>query len=235
LLLPGAGSWFVLGSVITNADLGTVEGPIPEGCGNCRRCIDSCPTGAIVADGVIDARKCLAWLVQKPGEFPREYRIALGDRLYGCDDCQDSCPITIRLGPRLPGTAKVSPGPDTFAAGVDVLEVLEADDASIMSKFGRWYIPERNPTWVRRNALIILGNVAPIPVSRRTAAVLEDYTRSDDAWLRAHALWSAHRLGLDDIVARLGSDANEVVRSELESLGRVPRRPEVAAATRDPR
>lgn len=235
LLLPGAGSWFVLGSVITSADLGSSDGPIPDGCGTCRRCIEACPTSAIVADGVIDARKCLAWLVQKPGVFPHEYRIDLGDRLYGCDDCQDSCPITVRLGQRRPATPIASLGSENFGAGVDVLEILEADDTSIMSKFGRWYIPERDPIWVRRNALIILGNVAPIPVTRRTVAVLEEYARSQNAWLRSHALWAAHRLGLDDIVASLETDVNEIVRVEFESLQRVPRRAEYTGATSDPR
>lgn len=224
LLLPGAGSWFVLGSVITDAVLAGNELPVADGCGTCRRCIDSCPTAAIVADGVIDARRCLAWLVQKPGVFPHEFRVALGDRLYGCDDCQDSCPITVRLGPRRavpppPHAASVFTGRD-----VDVLEVLEADDATLMSRFGRWYIPERKPVWVRRNALIILGNVAPIPVTHRTAAVLDSYSQSSDEYLRAHALWAARRLGLNDIVERLGSDEDPVVRAEYAEIDSVPQR-----------
>ncbi len=229
LLMPGAGSWFVLGSVITNADLGSAGVPIPDGCGQCRRCIDSCPTGAIVDDGVIDARKCLAWLVQKPGIFPHEYRIDLGDRLYGCDDCQDSCPITVRLGVRSSVTHHVRPGSEM--SNVDVLGVLEADDASIMERFGRWYIPQRNPVWVRRNALIILGNVAPIPVTCRTAAVLDEYARSSDAYLRAHTLWAAHRLGLDDIVALLGTDSDPIVRAEFAQLDGVPRRAAASGET----
>lgn len=220
LLLPGAGSWFVLGSVITDADLGPFGEPAPDGCGTCRRCIDACPTGAIVADGVIDARKCLAWLVQRPGIFPHEYRVDLGDRLYGCDDCQDSCPITVRLGSRL----TVVEDSEHVMSAVDVLDVLESTDEQIMTRFERWYIPERNPVWVRRNALIILGNVAPLPVTRRTVKVLEDHSRSSDAHLRAHALWSAHRLGLADIVDRLRTDSDARVRDEYAILERVPRR-----------
>ena len=70
LLLPGQGSWFVLGSVVTDAPLDPAEAPVADGCGPCRRCLDACPTGAIVAPGVIDARRCLAWLVQAEGSFP---------------------------------------------------------------------------------------------------------------------------------------------------------------------
>ncbi|MEE9415049.1 MAG: tRNA epoxyqueuosine(34) reductase QueG, partial [Acidimicrobiales bacterium] len=93
LLLRGRGSWFVLGSLLTDAPLPPNEEFVEDGCGNCQRCIDDCPTGAIVAPGVVDARRCLAWLVQDTGMFPVEYREALGDRLYGCDDCQEVCPV----------------------------------------------------------------------------------------------------------------------------------------------
>ncbi len=95
LLLPGAGSWFVLGSVVTDAPLPPTGSPVPDGCGPCRRCLAACPTGALVAPGVLDARRCLAWLVQAPGVFPVEHRVALGDRLYGCDDCQEVCPVNV--------------------------------------------------------------------------------------------------------------------------------------------
>ncbi len=67
--------------------------PHGSGCGACTRCLDACPTGALVAPGVVDARRCLAWLVQAEGPFPEEYRRALGDRIYGCDACQEVCPI----------------------------------------------------------------------------------------------------------------------------------------------
>ena len=74
LLLPGLGSWFVLGSIITDAPLPTATEPVADGCGSCTRCIPACPTDAIVAPGVIDARRCLAWLVQAPGDIPEEFR-----------------------------------------------------------------------------------------------------------------------------------------------------------------
>src|SRR5436305_716267 len=72
LLLPERGSWFVLGGVVTDAPLPETGPPVADGCGSCTRCIDACPTGAIVAPGVVDARRCLAWLVQAPGSFPED-------------------------------------------------------------------------------------------------------------------------------------------------------------------
>jgi len=227
LLLPGAGSWFVLGSVLTNAELPPNDFPVGDGCGQCRRCIDACPTGAIVAEGVIDARRCLAWLLQKPGSFPREFRVDLGDRIYGCDDCQDSCPITVRLGARhsvrLAGeTAGADRGGSE--AVIDVLELLEASDRDLMERVGRWYIPERDPVWVRRNALIILGNVAPIPLSPRAVAVLESHAESSNPFLRAQTLWTSHRLGVEHLVASLSADLDPIVTDERESLDRSLRR-----------
>lgn len=227
LLLPGAGSWFVLGSVLTNADLPPSASPVADGCGQCRRCIEACPTGAIVAEGVIDARKCLAWLLQKPGSFPREFRIDLGDRIYGCDDCQDSCPITVRLGPRhdaRPGDEGGGIDGGNTGESIDVLDLLESSDGELMERFGRWYIPERNPIWVRRNALIILGNVAQIPLSPRAVAVLETCAQSSNPYLRAQTLWTAHRLGVDHIVSALSADLDPVVKDECDCLDRSSRR-----------
>ena len=102
LLVAGAGSWFVLGSVVTTAayDEHVPAEPVSDGCGSCRRCLDVCPTGAIVAPGVIDGARCLAWVLQRPGAIPVELRSAIGDRIYGCDDCQEACPPTVRLGRR---------------------------------------------------------------------------------------------------------------------------------------
>lgn len=93
ILVPGAGSMVVLGAVVTNA-LVDYEKPdvLPDGCGPCRRCLDGCPTGAIVAPGVVDARRCLAWLLQLDGVFDPRFRVALDDRIYGCDDCTEVCP-----------------------------------------------------------------------------------------------------------------------------------------------
>jgi epoxyqueuosine reductase len=197
LLLEGEGSWFVLGSVLTDAPL-PADRPVPDGCGSCTRCLDGCPTGAIVAPGVVDARRCLAWLVQAEGVFPVDHREALADRIYGCDTCQEVCPPTRRGGHRRDVEA-----PPPGGAWVALLEVLDADDDQLLREFGRWYIPRREPRYLRRNALIALGNTAPLPVDGRVAAALGRALRSADPLVRAHAVWAARRVGRDDLLDEL--------------------------------
>lgn len=222
LLVPGAGSWFVLGSIVTDAELPAQTEPVADGCRGCTRCIPACPTGAIVDDGTIDARRCLAWLVQDTGVFPRAHRVALGDRLYGCDDCQDVCPPGRRT---VRDPVPVHIGRDDAApeAWVDVLDVLEATDAELLGRHGRWYIPRRDPRYLRRNALVILGNVGDA-AEPRVRAALDRVLTGDDALLRAHAVWACARLGLFDRVEARADDPDAVVRAEVALAPTVPPR-----------
>ncbi len=206
ILLPGAGSWFVLGCVITTAPLPIARAPIADGCGACSRCIDGCPTGAIIAPGVIDAGRCLAWVIQKPGVMDRRWRAAIGDRIYGCDDCQTVCPPTVRFA-----TKQQAPESE-IEAWVSLVELLDADDAEVLRRWGRWYVADRDPRWVRRNALVALGNVARAedPDVRRC---VNTYLVHADAMLRAHAVWAARRLGLDSLLPT--DDIDPLVVDEL--------------------
>ncbi len=185
ILLPGKGSWFVLGSVITTAALDPST-PVPEQCGPCRRCLDGCPTGAIVAPGVVDARRCLAWLVQADGDFPLEFREALGDRIYGCDDCQEVCP---------PNKMAESEELDEGTAWVDLVELLGLDDEELMARHGRWYIPRREPRYVRRNALVALGNSGR-GADPDVVETVHRYLSDADPMLVRHAEWACGRLGM---------------------------------------
>jgi len=190
VLIHGAGSFFVLGCVLTTA-LYEPSTPSPagfaEGCGSCRRCIDACPTGAIVSDGVIDANRCLAWVLQRPGPVPVELRAAIGDRIYGCDDCQTVCPPTVRLGHRQRHAAA------DLEAWVDVMELLASSDDELLARHGRWYIAGREPRWLRRNALIVLGNTAPA-TDTAVAAILAKYSRGADPILAETARWARQQL-----------------------------------------
>ena len=208
VLIEGAGSFFVLGSVITTAPLILNENPVVDGCGACRRCIDACPTGAIIEPGTVDAAKCLAWLIQKPGVFDRRFREALGDRIYGCDDCQEVCPPTTRLS--LSKELR-----DDARPWIDVLELLDMDDATLLTHVDQWYIAERNPDWVRRNALLVLGNIG----DRRDENVvnaISRYLEHPDPMLRAHAVWSAARLNLSYLIPT--HDTAPLVVDELRNL-----------------
>lgn len=216
LLLPGHGSWFVLGSVITDFPVESVAhgAVVPDGCGTCSRCIDACPTGAIVAPGVVDARRCLAWSLQVTGPFPREQRVALADRIYGCDDCQEVCPPNRR-------EERVGEQPEPVApaaAWVPVLEMLRLSDEELLSRFGHWYVPRRESRYLRRNALVVLGNTAdPADVGSEARTCVVRYLGDPDPMLRAHAAWAARRLGWTDLLASLSSDDAAEVRAELQA------------------
>jgi epoxyqueuosine reductase len=210
LLINGAGSFFVLGSVITDAPLVVNERPVDDGCGACKRCLDSCPTNAIVEPGVIDAAKCLAWLVQKPGVFNRDYRVALADRVYGCDSCQDVCPPTIRLG--------ITTKPKVVRAWIPILQMLEMDDAQLLESVGQWYIADRNPMWVRRNLLIVLGNIGNAN-DEAVRDAIKTFCAHAEPMLRAHAIWSAARLGLHQFIPV--TDEDQDVVEELRNLPEV--------------
>lgn len=197
LLLPGRGSWFVLGSVLTDAPLPPATATVDDGCGTCRRCLDGCPTGAIVAPGVVDARRCLAWLVQAEGDFPEAHREALGDRIYGCDDCQEVCPPNRRRD----RDAEAIDATVGEAAWIDLVALLTADDRELLARHGRWYVPRRDPRYLRRNALVALGNVGD-GRDPSVVAVLARYRDGDDDMLRRHAAWAAVRLGLDAVEVR---------------------------------
>lgn len=186
VLVPGHGSWFVLGAVVTDAPLDS-DSAIEPACGTCRRCFDGCPTDAIIADGMVDARRCLAWLLQAGGDFPMEFRKALGTRIYGCDDCQTVCPPS--------RGANVAQYGDEVRS-LDLLALLAANDDDLLADVGRWYIPKRDLRYVRRNALVALGN-ATITAAQQpeVEATLLRYV-GDDEMLAEHARWAANELGI---------------------------------------
>jgi epoxyqueuosine reductase len=154
---------------------------------------------------VVDARRCLAWLVQAEGDFPEEHRRALGDRIYGCDDCQEVCPPN-RRGRDVPdadaGGAHVGDA-EQPAAWVSLIELLEADDDTLLSRHGRWYIPRRDPRYLRRNALVALGNAGRCD-DPAVVAVLDRYVHGADEMLGRHARWAADALGIHEPVRRAG-------------------------------
>ncbi|MEZ5320574.1 MAG: 4Fe-4S double cluster binding domain-containing protein [Microthrixaceae bacterium] len=213
LLVPGLGSNVVLGSVVTDAPFDRTSAPVSDRCGPCRRCVAACPTDAIDDHGTVDSRRCLSWLLQAPGSFPVEHRVALGRRIYGCDDCQDVCPPNRRtaLVRRQVAADRLEPDgaePDRSrvdggATGgriewIDLLALLELDDPALLEVVGRWYIAGRDPDVVRRNALVVLGNIAPDDPSI-TEAVQQGIDRTLRRYsaagplLAEHAHWALNR------------------------------------------
>jgi len=177
---PRHGPWLLLGSVVTDALFpeSTAES---QGCGTCTACLAACPTGALIAPGVLDARRCLSAITQSPGFIPEAFRRALGDRIYGCDACLEACP---------PGRPLLAATPEG-AGRIDLAGLLATDDDGLRRRFSHWNIPRRDPRYLRRNALVALGNAG----GTGSVAVAAGYLGHDDALLRAHAAWALGRLG----------------------------------------
>lgn len=175
VLAPGHGPWLLLGSVVTDADLDP-SSPMMRDCGSCTACLPACPTGALVAPGILDARKCLARWAQAPGIIPRPYRSAMGDRIYGCDDCLEACPPGDRLV-RKSGAER---------GRVDLAALLAASDVDLLRRYGHFYLPRRQAAILRRNALVAMGNTGGDDAD----AILAGYVGHPDPMLRVHAAWA---------------------------------------------
>lgn len=209
VLIPGAGPWVLLGSVATDADL-VPSTTMRRDCGTCVACLPACPTGAIVSPGVLDARRCLARWSQAPGVIPVAYRKAMGDRIYGCDDCLDACP---------PGWRSLDRA-RALRGRVDLTALLRATDEELLRTYGHFYLPGRRPGTLRRNALVALGN-HPGPDA---LAVVASYLTDGDWVLRAHAAWALGEIG--------GADARRELASALDGEEHPAVRVEIGAALR---
>jgi epoxyqueuosine reductase len=177
------GSWVVLGTLLTEAELEPTP-PLQTHCGDCRLCIDACPTGALEEPGVLDANRCLSYSTQSRHPIPLEHRAALGDRVYGCDICQDVCPWNRGVEKR---RADGTPG----EAFVSLVDWLEADEAELRMRYDRLYLPRNDVRYLRRNALVAAGNT-------RDGALrphVERHAAGDDPLLREHAEWALERIG----------------------------------------
>jgi len=177
------GSWVVLGTLVTDVELEATP-PLDTDCGECRICIDACPTGALDEPGVLDSTKCLSYWTQAPAPIPEAYRPALGAQVYGCDICQDVCPWNRGVAGRRDGDAAESAG------HVDLVRWLEQDGRSLVDEYERLYVPQNEPRWLQRNALVALGNAGGADVK----TVLERYADGDDDMLAEHACWALDRL-----------------------------------------
>lgn len=202
VLVPGAGPWVLLGSVVTDARLTPTE-PMRRTCGTCTACLPACPTGAIIVPGMLDARRCLSAVLQSPGPIPAELRAFVGDRLYGCDDCLEACPPGDRLlASAVPGNGRV-----------DVYRLLASDDRSLRATYPHFFVPRHEGRWLRRNALVVLGNTG----GSAAVGALAGYATHRDPMLRAHAVWA------------LGQIADARARAVLAIVRRTDSDPEVVA------
>jgi epoxyqueuosine reductase len=203
LLNEKLGSWLFLGVILTSLDLQPTvprsEGPPPDLCGNCRQCLDACPTGALIEPYVMDARKCISYLtIELSGEIPEELREPMGWQVYGCDICQDVCPYN--------RNAPVTAAPEFQPRQIHEHETLFQPKLSWLAALSQQDFSEnfrgsamKRAKWrgLVRNACIALGNSR---VQKRTPAhteavgLLQCLLNSPDSSIAASAQWALSRI-----------------------------------------
>lgn len=211
-IAPKFGPWLLFGSVVTDAEL-EADTPMRRDCGTCTACIPACPTGALDDIGRLDATKCIAYWLQTPGVIPYAIREPIGSRIYGCDECLVACP---------PGQRLNSAGVPNSEAVIDLAFLLTAGDEEILSRFGHFYIPRRNPSYLRRNALVVTANVG----GPELLGVVAPYVTHRLSDVRAHAVAAAHALGADfgigPLLAARDHESHAEVRAEYARIGLNP-------------
>ena len=183
LIAREAGSWFFLGEILTDLPL-PVDAPASAHCGSCHACIPACPTGAIVAPYRLDARRCISYLtIEHPGAIPEALRAALGNRIYGCDDCQLVCPWNKFAREAAHPDFHVRHGLDT-ATLVSLFAWTEREFTERMRGSAIYRIGY--PRW-SRNLAVALGNA---PHSSEVCGALEARRSDDSALVREHVAWA---------------------------------------------
>jgi epoxyqueuosine reductase len=185
LITRRLGSWVVLGTLVTDVEVDSTP-PLGIDCGSCTLCIDACPTDALDEAGTLDATRCLSYWTQSSEPVPLEYRAELGDVVYGCDICQDVCPWNRGIERRRAD----EPLPEEAEPTVSLVEWLEAEDAELRGRYDRLFVPRNDPRYLRRNALVALGNSG----RSEHRSLLAAYASHDDELLREHARWALERL-----------------------------------------
>ena len=180
------GSWLFLGAIFTNADLPRDEADVDH-CGSCRACLDICPTSAFPAPYKLDARRCISYLtIENKGPIPREFRNAIGNRIYGCDDCLAVCPWNkfAKAGHE----AKLSPRDELRAPGLSSLARL--DDAAFRKLFAKSPVKRIGRDRFIRNVLIAIGNSNDPLLAKDAERLLADAS----PLVRGAAVWALSQL-----------------------------------------
>ena len=212
LLNRDFGSWVLLGELLLDVAL-PPDDVVRTNCGSCSRCIPACPTGALIAPGVLDNNKCISYLtIELRGPIPRELRPSIGDWVFGCDICQDVCPVNrkakamshIEFAPR----QGIGPSPS-------LIELLDITEEEFKAKFRRSPVKRTKWAGMRRNAAVALGNIGdPEAVPALVRAL-----GSEPALVRGHAAWALGRIGGEEaraaLLARLDVEQAKWVREEI--------------------
>ena len=214
ILTHGVGSWTLLVSIIVDIDLPPDE-PLRTHCGSCTRCIDACPTGALVEPYVLDNTRCISYqTIENRGAIPHDLRPLVGDWVFGCDICQDVCPVNRRPA----DTLMPEFAPKHADAVRPVLtDLLQMDVTDYQQRFGGRAVTRAKRTGLRRNAAVALGNAGDEGAVPALIAALRD----EEPLVRSHAAWALGRIGGDAAGCALRDallvEPSPAVRDELQA------------------
>ena len=186
LISRSLGNWFFLAEILTTLEL-EPDAPEKNHCGSCTRCITACPTNAITAPFQLDARRCISYLtIELKGSIPVEFRTAIGNRIYGCDDCLAACPWNkfAHAGRLMQEHAR----PDL--ATPDLLELLALDDAGFKKKFAGTPMMRTKRRGILRNVCVALGNVG----DETALPALEKASEDCEPLVAEHACWAIQQI-----------------------------------------
>jgi epoxyqueuosine reductase len=189
LIHPQMGSWLFLGEILLDIALDPTPEKMSVSCGTCRRCLDACPTGALVAPYVLDASRCISYLtIELKGPIPRELRPLMGNRIYGCDVCQPVCPWQ-RFAKPTPERAFLAEEPDRAAPVLS--DLIEMSEEAFRQQYESTVILRIGRRRLLRNAAVALGNWG----DERAVPSLVRALSDSEPLVRGHAAWALGRTG----------------------------------------
>ena len=216
ILTPTHGSWVFLAEVVTDLRL-RPDAPLKKTCGECVRCIPACPTDAIVAPFVIDNRRCISFLtIELRGPIPRELRPLMGDWVFGCDICQEVCPVNRKAA----ASREVEFRKRHDFDAPELIPLLSLDEEGFRQRFEGSPIRRAKLAGLQRNVCVALGNIGDVAAVPALALAL----RSGEAMVRSHAAWALGRIGGEEARGALreaisGEEDAEVAGEIREALG----------------
>src|SRR5436190_2622234 len=213
LLNRDFGSWILLGELLLDVELPPDEA-VRTHCGSCTRCMPACPTGALIAPGVLDNNRCISYLtIELRGPIPRDMRPLIGDWVFGCDICQEVCPVNRKA---TPGNHPEFSAAQGIGPSPSLIELLDMTEDEFRERFRKSPVKRAKWAGMRRNAAVALGNIGdPSAVPALVRAL-----NGEPPLVRGHAAWALGRLRSDEAVSALNErakiEADAWVLEEIE-------------------
>jgi len=208
IITPEFGSYVYLGEMITNIPF-EPDTPIKDQCGTCTKCLDACPTGALVQGGQINAQHCISFLTQTKELIPDEFRDKIGNRIYGCDSCQTACPVN--KGKNYHFHEEMEPNPEV--AKPLLKPILKLSNREFKNQFGSVAGSWRGKKPIQRNAIIALAHFKDDTAIPDLIEVLE---REASPVLRGTAAWALGKIGGESVRVALLRAKEKEVESEVQ-------------------